>query len=196
MDKITRQLTRERDGGYKQVFPFTTYSMIFDQTKWPQDENAQAFIRHLQASFLTGMKGLEKSPSSMPELLLETRKVYQSEFCDYVKLSGATGKGKRQHEIVENYFMDNHPDCIAIEAPVNDMEVEGCIDILLMQAEPFKIIILDYKPNAAKEKKAATQLFYYLKSLIVQTNIDSQYFDLYYFDEKDCFQVIKPKKIL
>lgn len=196
MDKITRYLIRERENGYQQVFPFTTYSLIFNAEKWPKDENAHKLFKFLQRSFLMGFKGLSKSPSSMPELIIDKRKVHQSELCDYAKLSEAAGRGKKQHEIVENYFLENHPDCIGIEVPMNDGEVEGCADILLMQQDPFMIKILDYKPNARNEKKASTQLFYYFKALTMQTGINEQYFELYYFDENDCYQVIKPKNII
>jgi hypothetical protein len=196
MEKITRHLTRKRDNGFIQTFPFTTYDIIFDSKKWPEDEKAQSLMRYLQTAFLAGFKGCSKSPSGMPELVgLKTRKVVDSEFVTMARKANYRGAGLRQHERVEQYFLRNHPDCIAIEAPTNDGDVEGCIDILLMQSDPFKISILDFKPFAAKEKKAPTQLYYYLKALSIQTQIHTNYFDLFYFDDQDCFKVTNPEMI-
>jgi len=196
MDKITRYLTKQRESGFAQTFAFTTYDVIFDEAKWPDNDKAKAVLKYLQRRFLGGFKGALFSPSQMPELILDVRKVYKSPLCDMAHKSGARGSGKNQHATVQRYLLEKHADCIAVESPVSDGKAEGCIDVLLMQVSPvFKLTIADYKPDAAKEKKAATQLFYYLKGMIAETGLDAKDIDLVYFDEQNCFEAIKPETI-
>lgn len=195
MDKVTRYITKRRESGFVQTFAFSTWSIVFNQMKWPENKDARAVLEYLQKAFLNGLDRAPESPSQMPELIIETRKVYKSPLCDMAKKSGARGCGKNQHAVLQNYFMQNHSDCIAVECPVSDGKTEGCIDILLLCLDPFKVTILDYKPNSAGETKAATQLYYYLKGLIAKTGLDKGKFDLFYFDEENCFEVIKPNII-
>jgi hypothetical protein len=145
---------------------------------------------------LTGLKGAPFSPSQMPELMLGVRKVYKSPLCDHAHRSGARGLGKNQHATIQRHLLEKHADCIAVECPVSDGKSEGCVDVLLMRTTPdFKLTIADYKPDAAKETKAATQLFHYLKGMIAETGLDAKDIDLVYFDEQNCFEAIKPETI-
>lgn len=192
MDLITRRLVKERDSGFKQYFDFTTYAIVFDNANWPKCPKAQAVFRMLQTQFLAGFKGLPKSPSKMPELMVDVEEI-DNGLCRHAKASNYHGAGNRQHSIVQNWFLDNHVDCIATEVPLWYGDVEGCADFLLMQTDPFKLIIPDFKPDARKEKRAATQLIHYAKGLLNLTGgiIQADDIDLVYFDDKHCFKVIR-----
>ena len=156
MDMISRRLTKQRESGFEQSFDFTTYPIIFDSTKWPKDPKVRAVMTMLQTSFLTGFKKLPKSPSQMPELMVGTEKI-ASPLCGMAKMAGYRGKGNEQHRIVQNYFLQNHPDCIAIEVPLWVDDVEGCADFLLMSLDPFHLVIPDLKPNAKGERNIVSE---------------------------------------
>lgn len=174
------------------VYAFTTYSAIFDDQYREGQPNRLKLMRHLREAFLTGCPDRDKSPSGMDRLLIETRegKVENSlhEYCAIAAFADYEGKGNQQHEIVQSCFHLRCADCIATEVPVWDGEMAGCIDVVLYGPANDKVILLDFKPNAHKEQKAATQLFYYKKLLVQQTGIDNM--ECYYFDDTHCYKVL------
>ena len=93
---------------------------------------------------------------------------------------------------------------LAIEVPIwlEQNELNGFFDIFktekpltghidVLRVEDGKIWVLDYKPNAIKEKYAATQVFFYALMLSKRTNIPLENFRCGYFDDKDAF-LFKP----
>jgi len=62
----------------------------------------------------------------------------------------------------------------------------GHIDFI--QAFSDRIIILDYKPAASKEKHVAIQLFVYAIALSTRTRIHLQHIDCAWFDDKDYYR--------
>lgn len=189
MEKITRFIQRPRENGYIQTFPFTTWSVIFTQGKEGNSYGENAMLQYLLKVFFFGLPRRSKSPSQLPEIFCQTKREVNGEFSNFALDAGFIGAGNRQHAIVEKHFMDNHPDCIGTEVPIYDNEIEGCMDIVLMRKDPFKISILDFKPNAAKEKRAGAQLMAYQKALGFQTGIAPTDIDLYYFDEINTYKV-------
>jgi len=190
MEKITRFIQKERRPDFVQTFPFCTYDIIFDnQVKQDNPKLALLFL-YLEQMFHDGLPAREKSASKMPELMIETKEHIGHEFSRMAKEANYRGQGNRQHAIVEKYFMDNHPDCIATEFPLYDDEMSAFGDILLASGRPFQITVLDFKPDAHKEKNAPTQLFYIRKLLAEMTKIDPKRIDCFYFDDTSCFEVL------
>ncbi len=96
---------------------------------------------------------------------------------------------KSKHENVANYFLNNDPKSIACEIPVwiesaelsdyhdvfhTEAPLTGHIDLL--RYEERKIAVWDYKPKAAKEVSASTQVFLYALMLSVRTGISLKHF--------------------
>jgi|SRR5690554_989054 len=109
---------------------------------------------------------------------------------------------KRRHWAVEKVLLENDTITVATEVPVyldiakssmpflktlstNDGYITGHIDIL--QIRNNDIIILDYKPNAAKEKPLG-QLFVYACCLSRLTGVHFAKIKLGWFDEFDYFE--------
>ena len=72
----------------------------------------------------------ENSPSGMPILELEVRK-YDTPGLEVTLAKEAEyhGKNRHQHLTVQNYFMAKHPDCLAVEVPVdNGKDRSGLMD--------------------------------------------------------------------
>lgn len=101
-----------------------------------------------------------------------------------------------RHNKVELFLLQNDDKTIAVEIPIwlETDEIEsyehlmkskypltGHIDIL--RIEDGKIWIWDYKPEALKEKYAATQTFFYALMLSKRTKIPLENFRCGYFDE-------------
>ena len=116
-------------------------------------------------------------------------------------------KFKSRHENVEKYFLLNDPKSIACEIPVwiEPVELSDYRDVFhtkepltghidLVRYEGQKIAVWDYKPKAAKEVTATTQVFLYALMLSVRTGISFNRFICGYFDEKDLY-VFNPYRI-
>ena len=109
------------------------------------------------------------------------------------------------HSKVQVFMLEHDKTSIACETPIwllpeelelykevfNSKEVlTGHIDILRIQDN--KIWILDYKPNASKEKYASTQVYFYALMLSKRTGIPLEYFRCGYFDNLNCY-LFKPE---
>jgi transposase-like protein len=126
-----------------------------------------------------------------------------SKNCDVAKMAMEIAKNNRtRHWAVEKTLLENDTASIAIEIPVyldtkktnmpflkslakEDGYITGHIDIL--QIKNNEIIILDYKPEAAKEKPLG-QLFVYACCLSRLTGIHFAKIKLAWFDDKDYFE--------
>ena len=101
----------------------------------------------------------------------------------------ACNKNKERHNKVEEFMLINDSSTIACEVPVwfwdknLDLGICGHIDIL--QIRQGKIYVLDFKPDAGKEKesKVASQLYLYALGLSFRTKIPLQSFRCAWFDE-------------
>ena len=74
----------------------------------------------------------------------------------------------------------DYPNIFHTEEPLT-----GHIDLL--RYEDQKIAVWDYKPHAALEFKAVTQVFLYALMLAARTGISLTHFRCGYFDEKDLY---------
>lgn len=110
-----------------------------------------------------------------------------------------------RHSQVQTFMLENDKKTVAMEVPIwlyqNELGcyqtvfkskevLTGHIDILRIEND--KIWIWDYKPNANKEKYAATQTFFYAYMLSKRTGIPLSSFLCGYFDHSDTF-VFKPE---
>lgn len=127
------------------------------------------------------------------------------------KLSGLAlqlaKNNKERHEKVQEFMLVNDSTTIAVEAPVylthDDIEyfkernftinledyrtpITGHIDVL--QIRNNMIHILDYKPEAEKEKRALKQLTIYALALASRTKLPLTCFKCAWFDEKNYFE--------
>lgn len=147
-------------------------------------------MEFLECAFRYGLPDREKSPSQMPALMIETNQLFDHPYCKLAFDSGYMGQGNKQHDIVQNYFMENCPECLATEVPLWTEEYSGCADLMTLKLDPFKIGIWDFKPDAKKEKKATGQVYRYVKAAVEQTGIDPKHFEAGYFDGTNFFEVL------
>ena len=102
MEKITRFIQKQRRPDFIQTFPFTTYSVIFDD-KFRQDNPKLALLfLYLEKVFINGIPSREKSASQMPQLMIETKEHFNHKFSEMAKAANYRGAGNRQHFILEN----------------------------------------------------------------------------------------------
>jgi len=190
MELITRTIIRERDG--REVpYKFQTYDFIFHPraASKPTFERMRSFL--LEA-FMYGPPRNPKSPSDERGLVLEVKPSIGSVEDLCVKASAANyhGRGAGQHQCVQDYFMMNDQYTVATEVPVWDADYTGSIDILRYFPEVDTIQILDFKPNAKKEKHVSGQLFKYAELFHDNAGIPFWNIELLYFDDTDAYQII------
>lgn len=139
--------------------------------------------------------------------------------CRLAGLALAMTKNNRErHEVVQDFMLANDTATLACEVPVylysgevgrfrlfrdSDLDlregVTGHID--LVQIRYGYVHVLDFKPEAAKEKHAMAQLFLYALALSTRTGIWLRNFFCGWFDEEDYFEfrpadvVLKMEKI-
>ena len=107
------------------------------------------------------------------------------------KMAGFAVQGakdnRERHKMVENFMLINDKATIACEIPVwywnkkLDVGITGHIDIL--QVRNNLVYILDYKPDASKDKKAPWQLYHYASALSFRTKIPLENLRCAWFDE-------------
>jgi len=97
-----------------------------------------------------------------------------------------------RHVAVEEFMLVNDTSTIAVEVPVwfwektLDTGITGHIDIL--QVRYGKIYVLDFKPDAGKEKNAPSQLYLYALGLSFRTGIALKSFICGWFDEEAYYE--------
>jgi transposase-like protein len=113
--------------------------------------------------------------------------------CEMVAFSEkAAPKNNQRHKYVEEFMLVNDTATIACEIPVwywekgIDEGVTGHIDLL--QVRNDMVYILDYKPDAAKDRKAAGQLYHYAAALSFRTDIPFEKIRCAWFDKDDYFE--------
>ncbi len=147
------------------------------------------------------LEGARSSALKFPvEVVL--REDDKNELCEFAQagLDKLKDRFKSAHSKVQLFMLENDPTSIACEVPIwlepiemqglhNHMDIglplSGHIDVL--QVKDGKIIILDYKPKAHKEKYASTQTYFYAKMLSARTGIPLDKFECGYFDDATSF---------
>jgi PD-(D/E)XK nuclease superfamily len=112
---------------------------------------------------------------------------------------------KKRHETLQRFMLLNNSATIAVEVPIyltpddfayfrirgftfpfGNHPITGHIDCLQLRAGFLHI--LDYKPEARKEKHAVTQLTIYAMALSRRTGLPVNAFKCAWFDERDYFE--------
>ena len=113
----------------------------------------------------------------------------RSHACRLASLALVGVKDNRErHDVLEYFMLANDTCTVAVEVPgwfwekTLDIGITGHIDIL--QVRYGKIYILDYKPDAEKEKNAASQLYLYALGVSFRTGIPLKKFICAWFDSK------------
>lgn len=111
------------------------------------------------------------------------------------------------HTKVQLFMLERDEKTIAVEVPLwlskdelkgyeqifqSTLPLTGHIDVLRIEED--RIWVWDYKPNAQKEKYAATQVYFYALMLSLRTGIPLESIYCGYFDEKDSY-MFRPEKL-
>ena len=104
------------------------------------------------------------------------------------------------HSRVQAYMLQTDPDTLAVEVPIwaypeeysdwSEFDEEagplsGHID--LVSVEAGHVWILDYKPNAGRERYAGLQILCYAAMLSTRSGVPLDQFRCGYFDSTDCY---------
>ena len=185
MEKIIRQFKVKR-GEKEIIYPFTTFSCVFDAEKLPASPN-RTLQEYLREIFMSGVpSGERNSVSDLSQLIVETVK-QESDLVELARKANYRGLRNKQHECVQNYLMDNDPHTIAMEIPVWDMFTLGHIDHIRITGE--KIGVWDFKPLAHKETKAGGQVLRYISMLTKQLDLPLRLFEGGYYDDSNCYLI-------
>jgi transposase-like protein len=108
--------------------------------------------------------------------------------CKLAKFALAGVRDNRErHDAVERFMLINDSCTVACEVPVwywdKKLNIGVCGHIDILQFRFGNIWILDYKPGAAREKKAKTQLYLYALALSFRTRIPLREFRCAWFDD-------------
>lgn len=189
MEYITRHIIR-----HEQTYGFTTCDFVLhapDKKFWQGGlhENFYKLCRHLQDAFINGMPERDMSASQSARLIIKTKRIKGHEYSRMAKASAARGKGRGQHPAVQDYFMKNDRYAIGVEIPVWDDDMTALLDIVLVNPKTGIVRVLDYKPDASLEKKAATQVHHQVRLLCHNTGIDPKSVVGFYFDDLNTYQL-------
>jgi hypothetical protein len=108
-------------------------------------------------------------------------------------------RSRDRHQAIQSFMLVNDSATVAVEVPVYlhpheapDLELTGALTghIDVLQIRGNRVWILDYKPEAKREKRAKYQIYLYARALSVRTGIPLSRFALAYFDDKDYFEVL------
>jgi len=151
--------------------------------------------------FLKGPRG----SSIKKSLDIDLKKISGHEVSELARQGLESQKFKTAHSNVQMFMLQNDDKTISIEVPIWMLEPElknfkelldssdplsGHIDAL--RIEEGNIWVWDYKPNAIKEKYAATQVQFYSLMLSKRTGIPLNKFRCGYFDDLHAF-IFKPE---
>jgi len=104
----------------------------------------------------------------------------------------AAEDNRGRHKLVETFMVINDRATVACEVPVwywdktIDNGVTGHIDLL--QVRNDLVYILDYKPDASKDKKAPWQLYHYARALSFRTKVPLKAMRCAWFDEESYYE--------
>jgi len=125
-----------------------------------------------------------KSISELPLLICKSEK-RPDQITSIAAEANARGNGRQQHDVLQSYFLDNDRFTIATETPVWRDGVLGHIDLIRIADDVVEV--WDYKPDAHRETKAASQILRYRNFLAKCTGIPLSNIQAGYFDEKNAY---------
>ena len=99
----------------------------------------------------------------------------------------AARDNRERHKLVETFMIINDMATIACEVPVwyweKDMGVGITGHVDMLQVRNDLLYVLDYKPDASRDKKAPWQLYHYARALSFRTKIPLKAMRCAWFDE-------------
>lgn len=190
-DLISRVFTttreyKKKDTGetvpFVQKYHYTTRSPIL--------EGGNPVFDFLKSLILEGRPdiGERKSVSSGPKLAVPVKQGKHA-LLEHAGLAEWQGCGPDQHLVLQRYLLAQDPLTLAVEVPVWDDEWLGHIDILQWNEETKKLSLFDFKPKAAAETKAASQVFRYRELLSRHVGIPALEIGAGYFDEFNFYYI-------
>ena len=170
------------------IYEFRTRSFIFT---YNEDEVLQKLYNHLVYCLIQGRTDMPKGCSNCDELAGLNYKQAESEVINICRESGFLGKGNKMHPITQNHFMNTDDKSVAIEIPVWNEEAQRTGFIDLIRYVDGILWILDFKPNAHKERwqKVMSQLFWYKYMLCKQLDIPHDKVRCAYFDNLNFYEL-------
>lgn len=197
-DLITRTFTttrthKKKDGtesDFVQKYRFSTFSYVINN----HDDihpNLKKLFDYLTTLIIEGRPeiGLKQSVSQAQIIPLLARSKGKTAETKLADLSLYSGQGQDQHQVLEDYFLQADKKTVATEIPVWNDQYLGHIDIIQWDDETKMIKVLDFKPNAKSEKKAASQVFRYCHLLAARLGISIKEIEGAYFDKDNYFVV-------
>jgi PD-(D/E)XK nuclease superfamily len=196
---------------HRQVYRFQVHraklALLFEHARQKHLASAREYLESVGDDFPHGMfQTTEHRSSKFPTTVAIpiTRKENYATRLAALVLPAAIANKKR-HETLQRFMLINDSATVAVEIPVyltkEDIAyyrsqgfslefdsdfITGHIDFL--QVRDGYLQILDYKPEARKEKHAHVQLTIYALALARRTNLPLMHFKCAWFDEKDYFE--------
>lgn len=172
-DELQRRFKVVREGRTL-IYPFTCFADVFTKP-----DRLSLYLRDI---IIYGAPTAEKiSVTSQTPFVVPVEQT-STEFTDFARAANYHGTQRYQHDMVQRYMMENDPHTVAVEIPVWDDEYLGHIDIIRRFED--KIQVLDFKPEAHKEKTAGCQVKRYIMLLSKRLKLPLSSFEGYYFDDK------------
>ncbi len=203
---------------HKQVYRFQLHraklELLFQNARHRHLAPARNYLEAIGEDFPHGMfQTTEHRSSKFPTKLaipITRKENYATRLATLVLPTAAANK--KRHETLQRFMLVNDSATIAVEIPVyltgediayyrdrgfkldfeNDF-ITGHIDFL--QVRDGYLQILDYKPEARKEKHAHVQLTIYALALARRANLPLKNFKCAWFDEKDYFEFFPLKGV-
>ena len=155
-------------------------------------------LEHCPNDLFQRSDGARGSDANLPQLTLNlVRKETNAQALAKLGLLLAK-RSKDRHPAIQHFMLANDSATVAVEVPVYlqpheapDLQLSGALTghIDILQIRGRRLWILDYKPDARREKFAKYQIYVYARALSVRTGIPLRRFAMAYFDDKDYFEV-------
>ena len=198
-EEAIRSKTFDHQQEYKFAFHRLKTNLLCKR-QFPQLRRYLWFIlEHCPNELFQRSDGARCSDANLPDLTLRlVRK--DTNAVELAKLGLLLAKKARdRHPAIQSFMLTNDSATVAVEVPIYlhpqeapDLELSGILTghIDFVQVRGNRVWILDYKPEARREKRAKFQIYLYARALSVRTGIPLSRFALAYFDDKDYFEVV------
>ena len=194
---------------HQQEYKFAFHRLklnLFCKGRFPQLRRYLWHIKdHCPNELFQRSDGARGSDANLPDLSLRlVRKETNAQALAKLGLLLAK-RSKDRHPAIQHFMLVNDSATVAVEVPVYlypaeapDLSLGGALTghIDFIQVRGSRVWILDYKPEARKERHAKYQIYVYARTLSVRTGIPLDRFALAYFDDKDYFEVVFSERMV
>jgi len=200
---LGREFHIDRGNGFIMVYPFRCRVSIYEPI--PEAEGKKN-LKRLNEYFSMLMRYGTPNPSgkgsvSQQKKIMIEKECVESDLTGLASAAMYHGLGKKQHTRVQDHLHSSCPFTIASEIPVwsviedfkdglgGESLLHGHIDLIRYMPNG-RVQVLDFKPGASKETKAASQVWRYMWLLSLRTGISMGDIDGFYFDDEVCYKII------